>query len=156
MSLDHWWTLLLKTTKYPKVEKLMRPVLSICCSPHVEQSFSVMNNIINSMTTRMDISTYKAIQRVKYDLSLNKTCERYSTPDKLYSPIDRSVCYHMQTGTGREWKQMTATHTPTPSSAKKTNQHNSGHAQAENIKTKIVKGKARLNPMASASKTRHL
>ena len=110
VRLDSWWAEVFDTERYPHVEKIMKAVLSIFTAPHVEQSFSVMNNIITSKTNRMDVTTYSAIQRVKYNLKIAKTdtVTNYKRPDKVYSSVDSKQCYHMQTAYARHKKDKDA------------------------------------------------
>ncbi|KAJ8027421.1 hypothetical protein HOLleu_32563 [Holothuria leucospilota] len=67
--------------------------------PRVEQSFSIMNDVICPKTNRLQVSTFGAIQTVKYDLqaSHQTSIERYYREDRLKSPVDKHLCHHMQT-----------------------------------------------------------
>ena len=61
-----WWCSISKT--YPLLFKVVEGVLSIFHGPQVESSFSVMGDVIDPKSSRMDIKTYDAIQSVKYTL----------------------------------------------------------------------------------------
>ena len=99
--LDAWWTVVFPS--YPVLQKVVKAALSVFTGPRVEQSFSIMNDIINPKSNRMHISTFSAIQSVKYDLKARNTTslKLYHREDKLKSPVDTAVCYHMQTAYGR-------------------------------------------------------
>ncbi|KAK3779227.1 hypothetical protein RRG08_025515 [Elysia crispata] len=72
-----------KLQRYPSVEKVVTACLSIFSGPRVEQSFSIMNHIITSKTSSLNIKTYEAILCVKYMLLAQNT-----TAIKLYSRSD--------------------------------------------------------------------
>ena len=69
VKLECWWLNIIKTGKYHKLCKFMAAILSITLTPNVEQSFSVMNNLITAKMNRLYTSTYSAYQDVKYDLN---------------------------------------------------------------------------------------
>ena len=99
--IDKWWGQILQ--KYPALKTVVTPALSIFTGPRIEQSFSMMNSVITKTSNRLNVATFSAIQTVKFDLlSTNETSlEPYRRPDKLKSPVDESVCYHMRTAYGR-------------------------------------------------------
>ena len=66
--LDSWWNKVSKTSCYPILSRLVYASLSIFTGPMVESSFSMMNDIIDSRSGRMDIDTYSAIMTTKYNL----------------------------------------------------------------------------------------
>ena len=103
--LDRWWNEVFKS--YPDMKQVVKCCLSIFTGPRVEQSFSIMNNIICPKTNRLDVSTFGAIQTVKYVLqaSHQTAIERYQRKDKLKSPVDTHLCNHMQTAYRRHKKK---------------------------------------------------
>ena len=60
--------------------------------------YSAMNDVINKKTNRMNVSTFAAIQTVKYNLRAeNETSiNRYKRLNFLRSPINRDQCRKMQ------------------------------------------------------------
>ena len=64
--LDIWWDKVFKTKRYPVLSSLVRPCLRIFTGLMVEYSFSVMNDINDSRSGRMEIDTYIAIVATKY------------------------------------------------------------------------------------------
>ena len=66
--LDSWWNNVFKSGKYPNLSKIVKAALSIFTGPQIEASFSMMNDIIDKRSSRMDIATYGAIMNVKYGL----------------------------------------------------------------------------------------
>ena len=66
--LDSWWNNVFKSGKYPDLSKVVKAEVSICTSPQIEASFSMMNDIIDTRSSRMDIATHGAIMNVKYGL----------------------------------------------------------------------------------------
>ena len=63
---DTWWFKL--KDKYPLLSKMSLALLTIFHGPRVESSFSVMGDIMDKKSGRMNVSTYSAIQTVKYSL----------------------------------------------------------------------------------------
>ena len=61
-----WW--LGVSDKYPILFKVVTAILSIFHGPRVESSFSVMGDVIDAKSGRIDIKTFDAIQTVKYSL----------------------------------------------------------------------------------------
>ena len=66
--------------------------------PHVEGSFSMMGSVIHSGTTRLDVSTFAAIQTVKYSLlAANKNAVQYFTcSDRLHDPVNARLVRNMR------------------------------------------------------------
>ena len=107
-DLDAWWSSVFKLHKYPSVEKVVTACLSIFSGPRVEQSFSIMNNIITTKTSSLNINTYEAILCVKYMLLAQNTTviKLYSRADAVFSPVDASLAWHLQTSFSRYRKYM--------------------------------------------------
>lgn len=98
---DKWWGEVFQ--HYPALKRTISAALSIFTGPRIEQSFSMMNNIITKKTNRLDVTTFASIQTVRYDL-MNKgvtSVELYRRDNILKSPVDKSVCYHMLTAKSR-------------------------------------------------------
>ena len=66
--LDSWWNNVFKSGKYPNLSKVVKAVLSIFTGPQIEASFSMINDIIDNRSSRMDIAEYGAKMNVKYGL----------------------------------------------------------------------------------------
>ena len=107
VALDQWWTPVFESGKYPSVSVLVKACLSIFTSPMVEQSFSIMNDIITPTTNRLDISTFDSIQTVRYYLSSKNLPSSYSgcnstalnlmrRIDVQTDPVDSVICRRMQ------------------------------------------------------------
>ena len=76
---DTWWFKL--KDKYPLLSKMSLVLLTIFYGPRVESSFSVMDDIMDKKSGRMNVSTYSAIQTVKY--SLNAKTSHVFTPKSV-------------------------------------------------------------------------
>ena len=85
----------------------MKASLSICVGPQVEQSISIMNDVINAKNNRMHVDTFAAIQTVKYALKSRQTTSVQAYHRELVhkAPVDKSLVYHMQTAYGRHKKK---------------------------------------------------
>ena len=64
---DTWW--FKPKVKYPLLSKMSLALLTIFHGPRVESSFSVMGDIMDKKSGRMNVSTYSAIETVKYSLN---------------------------------------------------------------------------------------
>ena len=60
------------------LSNLVKTAISYFHGPQVEGSFSVMKQVLNTQTARLDVSTYRAIQSIKYPLrAAGKTAVQY-------------------------------------------------------------------------------
>ena len=57
--LDVWWNKVFKANRCPVLSSLVHPCLSIFTGLMMECSFSMMNYIIDSRSSRMEIETYR-------------------------------------------------------------------------------------------------
>ena len=94
---DSWWWKL--NEKYPALSKLSLAALTVFHGPRVESSFSVMGEVMDKKSGRMNVSTYSAIQTVKYSLAAKaskvskkqKCVQIFHREDKLKSPVLKNV-----------------------------------------------------------------
>ena len=94
---DNWWWQL--NEKYPVLSKLSLAALTVFHGPRVESSFSVMGDVMDKKSGRMNVSTYSAIQHVKYSLAAKaskiskkqKSVQIFHREDKLKSPVLKNV-----------------------------------------------------------------
>ena len=95
-----WWDEI--CDRYSFTFKLVCAILSIFHGQKVESTFSVMNNVIDQNSGRMNKETYRAIQDIKYALKTRKSCEEnrsvkvFSRSDRLYYPIDPKISNGMR------------------------------------------------------------
>ena len=68
LCIDQWWGAVKVMDKYPALSKMALATLTCFHGPQVESSFSMMGDILDSRSGRMNIETYGAIQTVKYHL----------------------------------------------------------------------------------------
>ena len=57
VQLDLWWAKIFQTSNYLVLSQVVKACLSIFSAPHVESSFSLMSNIIDKRSNRMNIDT---------------------------------------------------------------------------------------------------
>ena len=100
--LDVWWNKVFKTNRYPVLSSLVHPCLSIFTGPMVECSFSMMNDIIDSRSGRMEIEKYSAIMTKKYSLKSSKSAALKFT---RYI-VDSTLLYYMRTSSSRYKKML--------------------------------------------------
>ena len=93
---DKWWWQL--KDKYPLTVKLVLAVLTCFHGPQVESSFSVMGDIINKKSSSMDVSTYGALQTIKYNLKAagKSALEYFHTPDHLHDRVNPLLIHNMK------------------------------------------------------------
>ena len=103
-----WWVSI--STKYPVVFKMVIAVLSNFHGPRVESSFNVMGDVLDKKSGRMNMSTYSAIQTVKYGLKARQPSAKhmsvgnFSRGDKHYSPVNEKLAKNMR-GAFNSYKQ---------------------------------------------------
>ena len=93
-STDNWadkWSYSLKK-KYPNLTELALSLLSIFHGPHFQNSFSVMGDVIDKKSNRIQVETYSAIQSVNYGLSSRATGNMkcisvFQRENKVSSPV---------------------------------------------------------------------
>ncbi|XP_071134229.1 uncharacterized protein [Mytilus edulis] len=97
--IDVWWGKDGIVKKYPLLSKMAQSLLSCFHGPQVESSFNIMNDIIDCKSGSINISTYNAIQNIKYSLkATEKTAvEYYKKKDVLHEKIDPHLCKNMKT-----------------------------------------------------------
>ena len=73
-------------------------MLTISHGPRVESSFSVLGDVMNQTSGRMDVSTYSSIQTIKYSLNAKtshpfrpKSVQVFQRSDQLRSPVMSEV-----------------------------------------------------------------
>ena len=81
-----WWDKI--SDWYSVAFKVVCAILSIFHGPRVESTFSVMNNMIDQNSGRMNMESYGAIQDIKYALKTWKPCEE-NWSVKVFSCSDR-------------------------------------------------------------------
>ena len=92
MRADTWWVKL--KHKYPLMSKISLALSTIFHGPRVECSFSVMDDVMDKKSGRMNVSTYPAIHTVKYSLNAKtshafkpKSVQVFQRLDRLKSPV---------------------------------------------------------------------
>ena len=95
--LDVRWNNVFKTNRYSVLSTLVRPCVSIFTGPMVECSLSMMNDIIDSRSGRMEIEKYSAIMTKKYSLKSSKSAALKFT---RYI-VDSTLLYYMRTSSSR-------------------------------------------------------
>ena len=92
---DSWWWQL--NEKYPVLSKLSLAALTVFHGPRVESSFSVMGDVMDKKSGRLNVSTYSVIQTVKYSLAAKaskiskkqRSVQIFHREDKLKVPFLR-------------------------------------------------------------------
>ena len=82
--------------------EMARKLLSAFHGPAVESSFSTMGEILNSGCSRMDISTYAAIQTIRYSLAAHNTSAVafFSKRDPVLEAVPKQLTNRIQ----KSWK----------------------------------------------------
>ena len=88
------WGSVFDTGKYPGLCQAVKAAMSIFHGPLVESSFNVMGNIIDQRSTSMNISTFSAVQTVKYALLCRKQSgvQMFRRNDVKLGVVDRRLC----------------------------------------------------------------
>ena len=102
VRIDSWWASVSSTGKFPALCKLGLALLTCFHGPQVEASFSMMGDILDSRSARMNVKTYAAIQTVKYHLLANEKSAVgfFKRGDPLRSPIRANIVRSVQRARG--------------------------------------------------------
>ena len=80
---------------------MVSAILSIFHGSKVESTFSVMDNVVDPSSGRMNMETYSAVQDIKYALKSrapnedNKSVRMFHRNDRLFSPVDPTLSNSM-------------------------------------------------------------
>ena len=95
-----WWDKI--SDRYNVTFKVVCAILSIFHGSRVESTFSVMKNVVDQNSGRMNMETYGAIQDIKYSLKTHKPCQEnqsvkvFRHSDRFYSRIDPKISNDMR------------------------------------------------------------
>lgn len=94
VEVDRWWAEVNKTGQYQLLYEMVSALLTCFHGPKVESSFSQMGDVLDRKSNRMHVSTFSAIQSVKYGLKANNmtAIQSFSRKDKLRSPVNNNLC----------------------------------------------------------------
>ena len=98
VRVDSWWAAVSTTGKFPALCRLALALLTCFHGPQVEASFSLMGDILDSRSAKMNIKTYAAIQTVKYHLKANEksAVDFFKREDALRSPLKINIVRGVQ------------------------------------------------------------
>lgn len=94
-----WWAhVLAQTLKYPALGNVVKGALSVFHGTRVESLFSWMNDIIDTRSPNMNISTFNAMQTVKYTLQSRQktTVEMFKQEDARFGEVDQRLCRNIR------------------------------------------------------------
>ena len=107
VQLDPWWAEVLKNGKYPTLSLVVKVCLSIFSGPHVETSFSRLNDIIDKKSNLMGIETYSGIINLKYSLQMKTSSALHQKLDPIRDSVYKNICYYLRTSYARFKKRST-------------------------------------------------
>ncbi|KAL8588059.1 hypothetical protein ACOMHN_012097 [Nucella lapillus] len=98
VPVDEWWGAVNQNGEYDLLYKLVTALLTCFHGPRVESSFSIMSEVLDAKANRMAVSTFSAIQTVKYALqsSGQSAVACFYRKDKLYTPVNKKLCQLMR------------------------------------------------------------
>lgn len=123
IPVDIWWSEIFCMPKYSSLSKIVKAVLSCFHGPQIEGTFSMMGDIIDKKSGRMQIQTYSAIQTVKHKLLAEKksAVDYFNKKDFLHQPVDGKLCHNLRSS--RMFYQMELDEKRKLMEAKKNNIH---------------------------------
>lgn len=103
LALDVWWSSLFRQSTYPALSKMVKALMSCFHGPQVEGAFNTMGDVLHQKACRMDISTYSAIQTVKYGLRAKQksSVQHFSRKDITMDPVNGRLCLNIRTSSKR-------------------------------------------------------
>ena len=153
---DHWWAKVFASGQYQMVCKVVLAALSIFSGPHVESSFSVMSNIMQSKSSRLQVETFSALQTIKYSIlaSHQPSLSLFMKEDFLHEPLYKLLVSNMRKARAESVKHV--------AQQKSTAKHPLQHAKptttkrrAQEVAVKAAK-KARLIHVEKLKKTKRI
>ena len=95
--IDKWWMEVQRLDKYPNICKMVFALLSCFSCPVVESSFSIMGNVMDETTTRLNIESLNAIQTIKYWLSAKNqsAIETFQKEDYIHEAVGSKLAKNM-------------------------------------------------------------
>ncbi|XP_034534681.1 uncharacterized protein LOC117809114 [Notolabrus celidotus] len=154
-SMVEWWgTVFDKPDKYPTLSALVKCCLSIFHGPRVESSFSLMNNVIDQRSGNMNVSTFNAIQTVKYTLQSRKktAVELFRREDAKFGEVDRTLCKNINSAAATYTHQQKKNQKEKQQQQSKYGSQASGSAQQTKRQTAEEEKRARLRHVAKQRK----
>lgn len=105
-----WWAHVLAQTLYPALGNVVKGALSVFHGTRVESLFSWMNDIIDTRSPNMNISTFNAMQTVKYTLQSRQktTVEMFKQEDARFGEVDQRLCRNIRSAGAvdkTQWQQ---------------------------------------------------
>ncbi|XP_072042205.1 uncharacterized protein, partial [Amphiura filiformis] len=98
VRVDTFWAGIRKGGKYPNLSRMVLAILSCFHGPQVESSFSIMGNVLDHSKGQMNVSTFAAIQTIKYHIKSSKksSLQYFKRKDHLYDPVNTRVCKNLR------------------------------------------------------------
>ena len=91
--IDKWWMEVQRLDECPNICKIVFALLSCFSCPVVESSFSIMGNVMDKMTNRLNIESLSAIQTIKYWLSAKNqsAIKTFQKEDYMHEAVDSKL-----------------------------------------------------------------
>ena len=113
IKLDIWWAAVNKLELFPSLTKMAMALMSCFHGPAVESSFNVMGDVMGVKSARMHVSTYSAVQTVKYKLRSKNilvkkmsAIEIYGRKDAKYDPVNKQLSKNISTASHKYRKEL--------------------------------------------------
>lgn len=92
-----WWVEIKNSTQFPLLSKIACALLTCFHGPRVESNFSIMNSVVTSVTNRLSVESFDAIQTIKYELLSQKksSVQLYKKENYLKDKVSRNLCQNM-------------------------------------------------------------
>jgi len=134
-----WWAKVGEREKYVVLGKVVMAALTVFHGPQVELSFNTMKDIIDPGSSNMNLSTYSAMQTVKYELKSQKksAIELFERGDPVFDPVNLKICRSVRGAASVYKKQLKA---------------RSEEKEAEKLKMKLSLGKLQSKKSAKEQK----
>ncbi len=154
-SMVEWWGHVFdKPDKYPSLSAMVKCCLSIFHGPRVESSFSLMSDVIDQRSGNMNVSTFNAIQTVKYTLkSREKTAvQLFRREDVKFGEVDRTLCKNINSAAATYKRQQKMNQKEKQQQQSKYCSQVTGNTQQTKVQTAEEEKRARLRHAAKQRK----
>ena len=108
--IDEWWSCVAQSNTYPLLAKVALALLSCFHGPQVESTFSIMGQVLDPQSSRLNVTSLSAIQTIKYSLKASgESATKYFSRDRVaLDPVDGRLSANMRSSYAEYKKEQEA------------------------------------------------
>ena len=108
--IDEWWSCVALSNTYPLLAKVALALLSCFHGPQVESTFSIMGQVLDPQSSRLNVTSLSAIQTIKYSLKASgESATKFFRRDRVaLDPVDGRLSANMRSSYAEYKKEQEA------------------------------------------------